>query len=188
MKKCPRCSLNHNKKGLYCSRSCANARTHSEERKKHISEKIKQLWENDRQRYTSIWTEEKRKQQSDIMKNVVELNPNSYSKENVSGRVKMYKVNSSHGLTKVKGTWELKVANYLNENNIKWTNDIEPFKYFWNGSWHFYFPDFYLEDKNIFIEVKGYKTARDIAKWSAVDNLIVIDKDKIKDLNINLSV
>ena len=30
IKKCPRCGANHKKKGTYCSRSCANVRTHTQ--------------------------------------------------------------------------------------------------------------------------------------------------------------
>lgn len=41
MKICPRCNNNHDKIGLYCSLSCANKRTHSEETKRKISEKNK---------------------------------------------------------------------------------------------------------------------------------------------------
>ncbi len=118
------------------------------------------------------------------MKRKVLENPDSYSKENVSGRVKMYEINDSFGATKVKGTWELAVAEWLNSNNIRWTNKIEPYKYNWNNNWHFYFPDFLLLDKNILIEVKGFETDRDICKWQSVDKkLIVIRKNDIKILN-----
>jgi len=30
IKKCPRCGADHRKKGTYCSRSCANVRTHTQ--------------------------------------------------------------------------------------------------------------------------------------------------------------
>ena len=36
----------------------------------------------------------------------------------------------------MKGKWELKFAVFLNDKNIKWTNVIKPFPYFWNDSWH----------------------------------------------------
>ena len=36
MKECPRCNTKHDKNGIYCSRSCANVRKHSDETKKKI--------------------------------------------------------------------------------------------------------------------------------------------------------
>lgn len=126
---------------------------------------------------------ENREKFSRLMKQVVKENPDSYSKSNVSGRCKLYEISDSSGkLVKVKGTWELKVAAYLNSKNIKWTNDIEPIPYKWNNSWHLYFPDFYLTEHKIFIEVKGYQTDRDLAKWKSLSNLIVLKKSDILSL------
>lgn len=126
----------------------------------------------------AYWTEEKRKEHSEKMKAIVKQYPDSYSKNNVSGRVKMYEVESARGLTKVKGTWELKVANWLNENSISWTNDFEPIPYKWKNKWHLYFPDFYLIEHDVIIEVKGFKTQRDEAKWKALkDKIFVVIND-----------
>lgn len=50
---------------------------------------------------------------------------------------------------------------------------------------HLYFPDFYLSDYDIYIEVKGYKRERDICKWNAVKNLLVITKLEMKHINDN---
>ena len=41
-KNCPRCGVEHKKRGPYCSRSCGNVREHSEEDKKIRSEKLKE--------------------------------------------------------------------------------------------------------------------------------------------------
>ena len=134
------------------------------------------------------WTEERRAEQSARMKQKVKEHPDSYSRSNVSGRVKMYKINDSSGLTQVKGTWELKVAEWLNNNGIKWTNKIEPYKYYWNESWHLYFPDFLLTESGVLIEVKGYETERDHAKWSSVDKkLIVLKRHDMKDFSSIIS-
>jgi len=168
----------------------------SEERKKAWSEKCRLTKANNKgkkesspeekeiKRQRSIeanrayWTPEKRAEQSARMKKKVLENPDSYSKSNVSGRVKMYEVVDSYGPTKVKGTWELKVANWLNENNVRWTNKIAPYKYFWNQGWHLYFPDFLILDKDILIEVKGYETDRDQSKWQSVDKKLIVIKRK----------
>ena len=140
----------------------------SDETRKKLSDAGKQ----------QVWSEERRQKHSERMKEVVESNPESYSASNVSGRVKNYEIN---GMT-VKGTWELTVAEYLNEQNIKWTNKLKPIPYEWNNKWHLYFPDFYLPDLNLYIEVKGYERDRDKAKWKALDNLIILKEKEIKQI------
>ena len=169
----------------------------SEEKKKAWSEKCKagankrtlskegleRLRMSKKHHNSVYWTEEKRKEQSIRMKQKVQENPDSYSKSNVSGRAKLYEVFDSFGKTKVKGTWELKVANFLNKNQIKWTNNIEPFKYYWNNQWHLYFPDFHLVDSDVIIEVKGFETDRDRAKWKSVDKkLVIVRKNNMANL------
>jgi len=139
----------------------------------------KKLAESARKQMTDFYKDENnRKLWSDKMLKAVRDNPDSYSKNNVSGRVKMYEING----TKVKGTWELQVAEFLNKNNIKWTNDIKGIEYFWDGKERLYFPDFYLPEMNMYIEVKGYERERDHAKWKAVDNLIIIREKEIKEI------
>lgn len=41
VKICPKCEKEHNNKGIYCSRKCANIREHSEETKKKITKSMK---------------------------------------------------------------------------------------------------------------------------------------------------
>jgi hypothetical protein len=38
-KTCPVCHVKHNKRGVYCSRSCGNQKAHTEETKAKLSEK-----------------------------------------------------------------------------------------------------------------------------------------------------
>jgi hypothetical protein len=122
-----------------------------------------------------------REKQSKSMLEAVKKHPESYSASNVSGRVKSYEV----GEFTVKGTWELEVAKYLNINDIKWTNIIDPIPYEWNGKVHSYFPDFYLTDFGIYIEVKGYQRDKDLAKWEVLDNLIIIKQKEINEIKNN---
>jgi len=117
-----------------------------------------------------------KKRQSEIMKEAVLKYPDSYSASNVSGRAKITEYNG----IKLKGSWELETAKYLDRENIKWTNSIEPIPYEWNDNWHLYFPDFYLSDYDIYLEVKGYERERDRCKWKSIDNLIII---KLKEIN-----
>lgn len=126
------------------------------------------------------WTDERRQRFSERMKIAVRSNPDSYSKNNVCGRVKIYEYNG----VKLKGKWELEFAKWLDKMGIIWESECNPQPYFWNNSWHMYFPDFYLRDHNIYVEVKGFKRDRDIAKWKQFEgDLIIVDKDVISILN-----
>ena len=114
---------------------------------------------------------------SESMKKAVVNNPDSYSANNVSGRTKILEYKGF----KLKGKWELEVAKWLDFNQINWTNVIHnPFEYFWEGSIHYYFPDFYLEEYDLYLEVKGYERDRDKEKWKSVENLVIIKKDEIE--------
>lgn len=115
-------------------------------------------------------------EQSERMRDMVRNNPDSYSANNVCGRVKIIEFNGD----KFHGTWEVIVAKYLVEHDINYIRDTEPFEYEWKGRKHLYFPDFYIPDLNIFIEVKGYERERDKAKWDVVNNLIVLKEREIK--------
>lgn len=57
--------------------------------------------------------------------------------------------------------WEVKVADYLTENNIDWFYEYEWLEV---GGDVRYLPDFYLPAENKYIEVKGRKKERDMEK------------------------
>lgn len=73
---------------------------------------------------------------------------------------KFFIVNNGERDIKVQGTYERDFANFLNENGIKW--DRKRLRY---GDSHAYTPDFYISEKNIFIEVKGWMMDRDKEKY-----------------------
>ena len=84
----------------------------------------------------------------------------------------------------LQGSWEVKMANFLDTNSIEWEKNRIGYKYIFNGREHLYFPDFYLKDYQVYVEVKGYETERDRAKWSQFPfKLIVIKKQEIQDLD-----
>lgn len=120
---------------------------------------------------------------SNRMKETVKNNPESYDKKNVSGRVKLIKKQFDSIEYIFKGSWEVIVAEFLFENKIKFTNKVTPIPYIWkkSGKEHLYFPDFYLPEYNKYIEVKGFKTLRDIDKWTSLSEnmLIVFQKNEI---------
>lgn len=126
------------------------------------------------------FTPEARARHSVIMKKAVEKNPDSYSKKNVSGRVKSIQYKEFT----LKGSWEYLVAQWLDTNCINWEYEVGCFDYEWNGM-RKYFPDFYLPEYDIFLEVKGYETDRDSEKWKILKNLIVIKQKEIKEIKNN---
>lgn len=63
------------------------------------------------------------------------------------------------------GMWEVRFAEWLDANNIKWRRPSENFPYTFEGALHQYTPDFYLIESKTYIEIKGYKTDKDQAKW-----------------------
>lgn len=128
-----------------------------------------------------VWDDERRKKHSRIMKKVVENAPESYSSGNVCGRVRQYEYRGE----KFHGKWELAVAKWLDDKGIKWDRKVQPKSYFWKDAWHLYFPDFYLPELDLYIEVKGYETERDRAKWESINKLSVIKEDGIKKIERN---
>lgn len=107
--------------------------------------------------------------------------PDSYSSSNVNGRVKkvIYK-----GKT-LDSQWEVDLAVWLDENEIIWERPNNGFEYDYKGKKHIYYPDFYLPQLNIYIEVKGYKREKDEYKWKALNNLIVVKRKEIEDIHLN---
>lgn len=87
------------------------------------------------------------------------------------------------------GTWELKYAQYLDANGIKWKRNTDSFQYEFNGKIRKYTPDFYLPDSDVYVEIKGYKTEKDDAKWKHFPShrtLIVLMREQLLSLGINV--
>jgi len=93
----------------------------------------------------------------------------------------------------VQGTWELKYAQMLNENKILWNRGKGIFlKYILNKNdiKRTYFPDFYLIEKDIYIEIKGFFTEKDKIKMRCVKTqnktkkILILRKNDLKKLNI----
>lgn len=127
-----------------------------------------------------VWTEERKAAHSAAMKKAVRENPDSYTSSN-RGRTKQIEFD---GIT-FQGNWELEFYKWAKANKLNPKRATEGFKYSWNGE-RTYFPDFYIESKDLYIEVKGYKTERDEAKWSQFPkNLLVVDKKAIDQIRKN---
>jgi hypothetical protein len=88
-------------------------------------------------------------------------------------RTHYYKGVALHGL------WEVAYAKWLDDNSIKWRRPTEKFPYEYEGRTRYYTPDFYLEDQCIYVEIKGYPTSKDIAKWEAFPIALEILSGKV---------
>lgn len=98
-----------------------------------------------------------------------------------AGRCKKIKyISKIAGEVLLDGSWELLVAQYLDKVNINWQRNLNKFPYVYNNKDRTYTPDFYLIDLNLYVEVKGYKTDLDEAKWNAfTSDLVVLYKKEI---------
>ncbi len=87
------------------------------------------------------------------------------------GRVKWYSHTRNDGKEiKLQGTWEFETARYFDDNNEHYLvhGEFDSFSYSTETGIRVYYPDFYLPDKDIYIEVKGYFNDRMKNKLSAV--------------------
>lgn len=85
------------------------------------------------------------------------------------------------------GTWEFRYVQYLDRENIEWIRCKNSFPYLYENKERRYTPDFYLPETNQYIEIKGYKTDKDLAKWNSFpinETLVVLLERDLKNLKI----
>ena len=85
------------------------------------------------------------------------------------------------------GSWEVAYAQFLDKNGVKWVRNKDHFEYFFDGKIRRYTPDFYLPDTDEYIEIKGFKTEKDEAKWAYFPKnktLRILMRCDLKELNI----
>ena len=127
---------------------------HTEESKKKLSDKINE-------RYTNGW-------------------------ECVAGRCKKYSYSSPiAGEIKVDGSWELIFCRYADASGLTWTRNTKRFGYIKpDGKSSTYLPDFFVEEWNCYVEVKGYETDLDKAKWDQFpEKLKILRRKEIGELD-----
>ena len=118
------------------------------------------------------WTDERRKKQSEKMKEVVSSNPNSYKGRN-RGKVRKVEID---GIV-VTGNWEAEFYRWAKEKNLNPQQCDRGFTYHFSGE-RTYYPDFWLGSIDVYVEVKGYETEKDRCKWSQFPKSLVIIKRK----------
>jgi hypothetical protein len=118
------------------------------------------------------WSVEKKQKHSEVMLKTVKNNPESYTSSN-RGRVKQIIVDG----IKLHGQWEVDFYKWAVSNGFEIERPLNGFEYIWKGN-RIYYPDFYLKSLNLYVEVKGYETDRDRAKWSQFPHKLVIIRQK----------
>jgi len=111
------------------------------------------------------------KKHRESMKRIAQERPESYSSSN-RGRTKQIIVDD----IKFQGQWEVDFYLWAKEQNLNPNKPTTGFKYEWNGV-RVYYPDFYLPSLELYVEVKGYETDRDRAKWENFPNTLSIIKE-----------
>ena len=174
----------------------------TEESKIKFSNNSKETWKNEefrRKRVEGIRKSVRSKEYRDRMsristemwkdeehpKKVLEGYRNSYYK-------KSFKYNSKLlGEINLRSSYEVTVCEYLDELNVNYEYESIRFDYYFEGKYHSYYPDFYLKDYDLILEVKPEALENDkrvLAKYNAVVNsgkkIYFVDERNIKDLTI----
>lgn len=127
---------------------------------------------------------DRRRKISETMKK----NPNSGGIREGSGRGKKQWYESPiAGSVYVRSTYELEYVKWLDENNIQWKGNLIKFPYEFEGKLRYYYPDFYLIESEEYIEIKGYKTEQDEAKWKEFPyKLRVLFRNDLLSMGLNI--
>jgi hypothetical protein len=83
------------------------------------------------------------------------------------------------------GTWEVAYAKFLDSIGTPWNRNTRTFVYEFDGKTRRYTPDFYLPLEDVYVEIKGYKTEKDVAKWSQFpERLVVLMKEELQSMQV----
>jgi hypothetical protein len=123
------------------------------------------------------FSNELREKLSNIMQKVVEKYPESYSHAN-RNRCKRQNIEG----IRFDSSWEILFYQWAKSKEIEIQRCKTSFPYEWDKI-RKYFPDFYLPNLDLYVEIKGYSTARDEAKWANFPHkLVVIRKNQIEEI------
>lgn len=183
------------KEKYFCSRKCANSRELTSEIKNKISKKLK--GRTYPERHISQITKRicpycnkdffrYKKKQTTCGNKICKSKHLSLI---LKGKTGGYRVRSGHWKNGsyyknfwMDSSWELEFAKHLDSLNLNWIKNTKTsFKYIGlDSKEHRYYPDFYLKDRNCFIEIKGYWDKKSIHKMNEIKKLnlklIIIDK------------
>jgi hypothetical protein len=185
MKRCIKCNNEHDGtfgSGKYCSKSCANSRTFSEDSKKKKREANKNQIPWNKNIRWAVVTSKCLYCGSNIEH--LKSNPKKYHSECWLKASGGHRKGSGVGKSGwYKGYWcdssyELAWIIYQLEHNKPFERNKVRYEYEWNGKIKEYIPDF-IQNNDI-IEIKGYLTEQTKVKLKSVRNLKVLFR---RDLN-----
>lgn len=139
-----------------------------------------------------IVSDETKKKLSKVWKNKKHTNK---SKELIKNTIN-YKIlnNEWHNENNIKilykniyfdSSWEVNFVKYLENKNIIQERPKKYFKYYFNNGIHNYYPDLYLPEYDLYIEIKGQPNERDYEKWNQfTEKLDIYDSKDLYELGI----
>jgi hypothetical protein len=118
--------------------------------------------------------------------NSMKKNPNAGGYRQGSGRGnKSWYISPSAGKVFLDSSYELEYAKHLDKCEIKWIRNTKLFPYLWDNKTRQYIPDFYLIKENCYVEIKGYVTEKDKAKWKYFPHqLLILTGKELSELGI----
>ena len=118
------------------------------------------------------WTDEQKSTHSKRMRKAAVDNPDSYSSSN-RGRTKQIIIDN----IKLQGQWEVDFYTWAKNNKLNPQRPDLGFPYEYDGT-RTYYPDFYIPSIDLYVEVKGYETDKDRAKWRDFPHKLIVLKHK----------
>ena len=202
--KCKSCGRDHDGlfgSGLFCSRSCANKRERNDEYRLMISKIQKNskavLLANQKRAKTKVIKRcpvcgKKMKlcpSESGQIYCSIDCYRADIKREFRKGGGGGYRVGSGRGKNgfykgiQCDSSYELAWVIYHIDSGINFVRNKKWFEYEYMGSLHKYFPDFYLPDNDMYVEIKGFVTEQHIAKMKyAPNNIRVLYKKDMVDI------
>ena len=118
---------------------------------------------------------EKERMRKEKISQTMKANPSAGGLREGSGRgVKTWYESPIAGRVYLRSTYELIYAKFLDVQGIKWQANKKAFEYLFEDRVRHYYPDFYLVEEDCYVEVKGFKTKQDDAKWKAFPHKLKI--------------
>jgi predicted nuclease of restriction endonuclease-like RecB superfamily len=206
---CKTCNKEHDGtfgSGKYCCKSCANKRVHSPETKEKIKKTLKDkfilqikycpICETSFNKKTKTCSKKCANiyQIGKSKKSGLQRKPGSGGLRQKGGLVKDYfEYVNNFNQKMILNRDELIVAQTLDKTSYKWCRNTNGFDYVVNNKHKKYYPDFYIDDLDLYIEYKGYLTKEmihkmnDSLKRNKFNLLIIYSMDKrLSNLGINL--
>ena len=167
--KCENCEIEHNGEyggGRFCSSKCARSFS-TKEKRKEINEKVSNSLKHNGNHFNpnpkkrvdvicencgnsfEVRPSDNRRfcSRNCYINKSKEINKNSGGYRKGSGRSKgsYYKNNWFDS------PFEIEVAKFLDENDIKWVRNTKRFYFDWGGKKTYYIPDFYIKEIDLFL-------------------------------------